>query len=624
MIDEFCIFERGGTVLWRRSFVALKGDPLAILVRSVLLEDRLSLPELSYDCYTLRWVLDNERGLVFVVIFQRLLPPAYANDLLQMVRREFTREHVRPLALGPAPSKAPPAPDFVVDTSADFDAFAPSFERLLDAAERRSMNLAKTVRAARSGKKKKPAEKTAQPDPPAPPVSHEAERDPEPEPDPQEAGLSPEELVKRNREAFIRKQAGRKKPSSGGGLGGKGKGKPPAVDSVVSAEPVLRRKVMRPSKKTAEEDLSGLDFSSGAQADDKAADEELKRFRKQFMEATPNSEYTIIEDSDSDDDDDEEDVAAQGGAAAGVFNYFKGLAGMRNLARADLTPVMEKFRDVLIAKNVAQDIADRLIESVLTSLEGKRMESMTSVTTTVRNALDDALTRILTSRQSTDILAEIAAKKGTGRPYVITYCGVNGVGKSTSLAKTCYYLLNHGYKVMIAACDTFRAGAVEQLRTHVRCLGKGVELFDRGYGKDAAAVANDAIRKAKELGYDVVLVDTAGRMQDNEPLMRALAKLVEVNRPDRLFFVGEALVGNDAVDQLTKFNAALTDHQSSARPRLIDGIVLTKFDTIDDKVGAAVSMVYTTGQPIVFVGVGQTYMDLRKINTRSLVKALLK
>lgn len=608
MIDEFCIFERGGTVLWRRNFVALKGDPLAILVRSVLLEDRLSLPELSFDCYTLRWLLDNEKGVVFVVIFQRLLPPAYANDLLQMVRKEFTDTYVRPAPVNASAKNA----SYVVDCEVDFDRFSPLFEELLHAAERKSMNQAKLANSAKGGKKRNPAR--------TPPKSESVEeRDTDADTESTEVtnpGLKAvlsEDISKRNREAFIRRHAHSRKSGISARL--------PGVDAVESAKSTQRgKKVMRPSKKPEEEDLARLDFSVGA-PDDRVADKELARFRKQFVETGANSAYDIIENS-SDDEEEEESKASRG--AGGVFNYFKGLAGMRNLTRIDLVPVMNEFRESLIGKNVAQDIADKLIESVLTSLEGKRMESMTSVSTTVRNALDEALTRILTSRQSTDILSEITAKKGTGRPFVITFCGVNGVGKSTSLAKTCYYLLKHDLKVMIAACDTFRAGAVEQLRTHVRCLGKGVELFDRGYGKDAAAVANDAIRKAKELGYDVVLVDTAGRMQDNEPLMRALSKLVEVNRPDRLFFVGEALVGNDAVDQLTKFNQALTDHQSSTNPRLIDGIVLTKFDTIDDKVGAAVSMVYTTGQPIVFVGVGQTYMDLRKMNTKSLVKALLK
>ncbi|CDF36623.1 unnamed protein product [Chondrus crispus] len=618
MIDEFCIFESGGTVLWRRSFVALKGDPLAILVRSVLLEDRLSLPELSFDCYTLRWVLDNERGLFFVVIFQRLLPPAYADDLLHMVRKEFTKRYIRPADNPSAKGNTP----FVVDCDPDFDQFAPHFERILASAEKKSMTAGATSRNA-EGKKRKPVKPPA-PDITSPDPNREAEQDPETL-DTGLSTLSAEDVVKKNREAFIRKHVSRKSKAAMGAM--KMKPKPSAIDSATTPTRSVGGKVMRPSNKATQDAGPTLDYSTGKPQEDGAiADDEVARFRDQFMNAAPNSAYDIIEDSDDDefDEEDGDGVNESSAPLGGVLNYFKGLAGMRNLTKADLQPVMENFKDVLIAKNVAQNIAEKLIESVLNSLEGKKMESMTSVTTTVRSALDEALTRILTSRQSTDIVAEIAAKQGTGRPYVITYCGVNGVGKSTSLAKTCYYLLNHGYKVMIAACDTFRAGAVEQLRTHVRCLGEGVELFDRGYGKDAAAVANDAIRKAKELGYDVVLVDTAGRMQDNEPLMRALAKLVEVNRPDRVLFVGEALVGNDAVDQLSKFNQALADHQNAAAPRLIDGIVLTKFDTIDDKVGAAVSMVYATGQPIVFVGVGQTYMDLRKINTRSLVKALLK
>lgn len=113
-------------------------------------------------------------------------------------------------------------------------------------------------------------------------------------------------------------------------------------------------------------------------------------------------------------------------------------------------------------------------------------------------------------------------------------------------------------------------------------------------------------------------------MQDNEPLMKALSKLIKVNQPDLVLFVGEALVGNEAVDQLTKFNQALADHSNMTNPRLIDGIILTKFDTIDDKVGAAISMTYITGQPIVFVGTGQTYTDLRNLNAKAVVNALLK
>ena len=207
--------------------------------------------------------------------------------------------------------------------------------------------------------------------------------------------------------------------------------------------------------------------------------------------------------------------------------------------------------------------------------------------------------------------------------YSITFLGVNGVGKSTNLAKVAYYLKHKGgLKVLLAACDTFRAGAVEQLRVHATNLN--VDLFERGYGKDSAEIAKQALAHARQNGYDVCLIDTAGRMQDNEPLMRAIAKLVAVNTPDSVLFVGEALVGHDAVDQLEKFNRALVDYSHDPKnPRTVDGIILTKYDTVDDKVGAALSMVYVTGQPIVFVGTGQKYPHLRKLQVAEVVKALI-
>ena len=240
-----------------------------------------------------------------------------------------------------------------------------------------------------------------------------------------------------------------------------------------------------------------------------------------------------------------------------------------------------------------------------------------------------------------------------------------------------YYLKSNGFVPMLCACDTFRAGAVEQLRVHAQSLE--LPLYEKGYGRDAAGIATDGIAHAKQMGYDCVLVDTAGRMQDNEPLMRALSKLVNVNSPDLVLFVGEALVGNEAspnpapspnpnpnpdpnlnpnpnpnpspgpspnpsprprprprprpspnphpnqaVDQVTGFNQSLLEYSASKAGRVIDGIMLTKFDTISDKVGAALSLVYTTGKPIVFVGTGQTYLDIRNLNVEHVVKALLR
>uniref|UniRef100_A0A8C5AIK3 SRP receptor subunit alpha n=1 Tax=Gadus morhua TaxID=8049 RepID=A0A8C5AIK3_GADMO len=319
----------------------------------------------------------------------------------------------------------------------------------------------------------------------------------------------------------------------------------------------------------------------------------------------------------------------------GMFGMLKGLVGAKSLSREDMEPVLDKMRDHLIAKNVAAEISIQLCDSVAKKLEGKVMGTFTTVASTVKQALQESLVQILQPKRRVDILRDVLEARSQRRPFIVTFCGVNGVGKSTNLAKISFWLIENGFTVLIAACDTFRAGAVEQLRTHQRRLNSlhppeqhggrpVVQLYEKGYGKDAAGIAMEAIAYARNQAFDVVLVDTAGRMQDNAPLMTALAKLIAVNMPDLVLFVGEALVGNEAVDQLVKFNQALADHSMSDKPRLIDGIVLTKFDTIDDKVGAAISMTYITGQPIVFVGTGQTYNDLRSLNARAVVSALMK
>ena len=203
------------------------------------------------------------------------------------------------------------------------------------------------------------------------------------------------------------------------------------------------------------------------------------------------------------------------------------------------------------------------------------------------------------------------------RPYVCVFIGINGVGKSTSLAKVAYYLKSNGCNPLLAACDTFRAGAVEQLRVHAKCLD--VPIFSKGYAKDASSVAKAAIEEATKQQNDVVLVDTAGRMQNNVPLMNALSKLVDENNPDLVCFVGEALVGNDGIDQLNLFDQAL---RNGSHGRCIDGIVLTKFDTVSDKVGAALSMTHITGQPVLFVGTGQKYNHLKKLSVPTIIKSL--
>jgi signal recognition particle receptor subunit alpha len=300
-------------------------------------------------------------------------------------------------------------------------------------------------------------------------------------------------------------------------------------------------------------------------------------------------------------------------------NKIKSFTGNKEITSVDIQPLIAEFKESLVKKNVTEVIAEQFCTSVCNSLLHKKTASFTSLAATVKLALSNAIERLLTPENYVDILRDALAAKSRKNLYVIVFCGINGVGKSTSLAKVGYYLKTKGkLNLMIAACDTFRSGAIEQLRVHSNTLE--VPLFDQGYGKEPGFVAREAIKLARAQGIDVVLVDTAGRMQHNESLMLSLANLVTINNPDAVLFVGEALVGNDGVDQLVTFNKALVEKTETGRG--VDGIVLTKFDSVDDKVGAALSMVYSTGKPIVFIGVGERYPNLKKLNAKTVVKSL--
>merc|ERR1711872_244911 len=385
--------------------------------------------------------------------------------------------------------------------------------------------------------------------------------------------------------------------------------------------------------KLSKEEMNSLDRTVGKPTESEDVD---NHFNQYVPDKNLVGKSAQLEDVEYEDDKEEiMKSSASGKSGGGMFSIFSNLVGNKALTREDLEPVLAKLRDNLIAKNVASEVAASLIESVMVKLEGSVMGTFQSIARTVKDALTQSLMKLLTPKRRIDILRDVLEAKENKKPYVITFCGVNGVGKSTNLAKICFWLIENKFSVLIAACDTFRAGAVEQLRTHTKRLNslhpahenKGkqmVQLYEKGYGKDAAGIAMEAINYARDSHIDVVLVDTAGRMQDNEPLMRALAKLIAVNAPDLVLFVGEALVGNEAIDQLVKFNAALADHSANDNPHTVDGIVLTKFDTIDDKVGSAISMTYISGQPIVFVGTGQTYPDLKSLDAKAVVAALMK
>ncbi|XP_060814784.1 signal recognition particle receptor subunit alpha homolog isoform X1 [Bombus pascuorum] len=627
MLDLFTIFSKGGIVLWCfQSTSQIFAPSVNALIRSVILQERTGNHTFEYDSLRLQYKLDNEFELVFVVAYQKILQLSYVDKFLNDIHLEFRDRFKNELENS--------------KWFYNFE-FQNNYEHVLAMAEQWARTQAKVPKQMRTFDESQKSKKT---------VASMIER--KDDKDNKKQGKR-KMGVNTNRDDQMKIQEIPKQDLSNNQVNHNGE----MNEEVLIANRMKLAQKMNNQKKKVDKQKSQKPEKAGKKPrvwelggtiKDLAALERTKDkpeesgdyvgADKTLVGQMKGGIRDIVVESDSEDESDEEmenpkpQVQKKSNS---MFSMFKSLVGNKSLKHEDMAPVLEKLKDHLISKNVAADIAQKLCDSVGVKLEGKVLGTFDSVTNTVKATLTDALVQILSPKRRVDILRDAMEAKKNNRPYVMTFCGVNGVGKSTNLAKICFWLIENNFRVLIAACDTFRAGAVEQLRTHMRHLNalhppekhenqSMVQLYEKGYGKDAAGIAMEAIRFAKDMKIDVVLVDTAGRMQDNEPLMRALTKLIKVNEPDLVLFVGEALVGNEAVDQLVKFNQALADHSQSTNPHIIDGIVLTKFDTIDDKVGAAISMTYITGQPIVFVGTGQTYTDLKSLNAKAVVHALMK
>lgn len=242
-----------------------------------------------------------------------------------------------------------------------------------------------------------------------------------------------------------------------------------------------------------------------------------------------------------------------GSGLSTINSLFRNVVGGKTLTKEDLAKPMDGMKEHLIKKNVAPEAAVRLRDSVEKELLGVKTDSFESIDTRIKKAMEVCLTKMLTPTSSLDLLRDIElVTRPSGfstqkaRPYVMSIVGVNGVGKSTNLSKICYFLLQNKMKVLVVAGDTFRSGAVEQLKVHVRNLkeltereGGQVEIFEKGYGGDAATVARDAVRSATSEGYDVVLIDTAGRRHNDQRLMSNLEKFAKLANPDKILMVGE-------------------------------------------------------------------------------------
>jgi signal recognition particle receptor subunit alpha len=592
MIDLFCIFTTGGLILWSKSFVSFDfSEILNDLIKTILMDEKKTqdfyIP-VKGNGIILRWKIFNKSGIIFVVAYQQSFNVLYTDKLLDIVMNDFIKDSLPSLN----------HENNIFFKLPDEKEFTQKFITLLKGWENYCKNKV-------SNKKE---EKTKE-----------------------ENNLNlkgSNNFLSKSENNLTNPNSSFQSPSLVPGIGG-------------SQNFHLRRKKQDFNNSASKK--NGNKKNNGKNKKESRVWNEMAKVDKKSMEILDQSDKKEITDLSKNksqeyfnsqvfgeggpevlDDGDFYEMQENEHKPKGIFGKFtsalKNYIGNKVLTKEDLKPVMDELVNLLLEKNVAKEIAENLCESVKKSLLNTKTNSFTTIQTTVKDALKDSIAKILTPKEELDILRNALAAKKRGEPYKIVFIGVNGVGKSTNLAKVGYMLMNNGLKISIAACDNFRSGAIEQLKTHANALK--CHLFEKGYKDDPAYIAKEAIEEAKKEGYDCVLIDTAGRMQDNEPLMKSLAKLVDINQPDAILFVGEALTGNDSVDQLTKFNQALIDNSKKDNPRTIDGILLTKFDTVDDKVGSALTMVYTTGKPIVYVGTGQKYINLKKLNVNNVLNAL--
>ena len=293
---------------------------------------------------------------------------------------------------------------------------------------------------------------------------------------------------------------------------------------------------------------------------------------------------------------------------------FKGLVNKvttTELKAENLNPILSEFKMSLVENDVAYPVAEKIsndLEKRLVGLQVKRLDDRKKI---VEENLRQVLLEVMLTNRKIDLLKMADEKRKKKEPFTLMFVGINGTGKTTTIAKVAQFFRDKGYSVVLACADTYRAGSIEQLEEHGKRLG--IRVIKSNYGGDPAAVAFDAVSHAKSHGINVVLIDTAGRMQTNQNLMNELVKVKRVVGPDLTVLTVDSLIGNDAVMQAEEFNKAVG----------VDATILTKVDA-DVKGGSALSVTYVTQKPILFIGVGQTYKDLELFNPEKFVNMILR
>ncbi|RDW92477.1 signal recognition particle receptor subunit alpha [Coleophoma crateriformis] len=662
MLDTFEILTTSGVVLWSRSFSTISPAIINGLITNVFIEERTlpgagiaddvsaaNNPPYKHDQHTVKWTTSKELGVIFVAVYRSLLHLSWIDKLVDNIKTLFVDLYGDQLR----------KPHTTV-VKCHFDEY---FDQQLQELEKSAINKDIKVAESTAFLEKAPAS-----------VAGELRDEPPPLPGLLSRGQSKNNYndLTSNDSSPARTPSG-SRPSTPAGHLLTGKANPGGKTSrrarkaantptYASSGEESGAKKNRAAKAAApkkgrrwdadgladEDSDTPLDYST--HANDATSGEEDGTTRPGGMEEVDQETWGsrtkkgqfVLKDLDdqvhsilSSADTKKVGSATSGGlvgsSISAIGGLFRNVVGGKELTKEDLDKDLKVVEDHLLRKNVAREAAIRLCEGVERELIGVKTGSFESPQARIQTAMEASLKKILTPTSSLDLLREIDAVTSPSslsltkrRPYVISIVGVNGVGKSTNLSKICFFLLQNKYKVLVVACDTFRSGAVEQLAVHVRNLkelttreGGVVELYQKGYGKDAANVAKDAVAFGAQEGFDVVLIDTAGRRHNDQRLMSSLEKFAKFAQPDKILMVGEALVGTDSVAQARNFDAAF------GAGRRLDGFIISKCDTVGDMVGTLVSMVHATNVPVLFVGVGQHYNDLRTFSVKWAVEKLL-
>ena len=390
----------------------------------------------------------------------------------------------------------------------------------------------------------------------------------------------------------------------------------PAVSEDAGEEKEEKKSRFWSRSKSKDDDVEESEDEAEAVVEE--AEVEVKEEKSRFWSRSKSKDDDVGESEDEAEEDAKEekshfwsrskskdkDVSADGEATGGLFSFVR----EKTISEKHVEDILWELEMELLQGDVAMEVANAVVESVKDDLVGKKIKRSNDITEYTFIALRNAVAEIIDipGKSMTEMIEE---KKAQGEPLVVMFVGINGTGKTTTIGKLANYYLKKGYTPVIAASDTFRAGAIEQVTYHADNVG--VKIIKHKKGSDPAAVAFDAVEHAKAQGKELVLIDTAGRMQTNVNLMDEMKKIKRVANPDLVVFVGDALTGNDATEQAVKFNDAID----------IDGVILTKADA-DSKGGASLSIGYVIKKPIMFLGVGQGYDDIKEYDAEWMLDQL--